>query len=81
MVVDSILPEEFNEQEMRTVLLVGLVCSHLDPKAWPTMSFTYGGGWVGWTVFDPNLGFCSNDNLFFVTFCCMLSVLICSFVL
>ncbi|KAJ8570685.1 hypothetical protein K7X08_037657 [Anisodus acutangulus] len=35
--VDSRLCGEFNEQEMRRVLMVGLACSHPDPMARPTM--------------------------------------------
>ncbi|XP_059305765.1 L-type lectin-domain containing receptor kinase VIII.1-like [Lycium ferocissimum] len=34
---DSRLSGEFDEQEMRRVLLVGLACSHPDPMARPTM--------------------------------------------
>jgi serine/threonine protein kinase len=32
-VVDVTLGTKFNEEQMRTVLLLGLLCSHLDPNA------------------------------------------------
>ncbi|KAH7867282.1 hypothetical protein Vadar_031298 [Vaccinium darrowii] len=37
MAVDSRLGEEFDEVEMRKVILVGLACSHPDPMARPSM--------------------------------------------
>ncbi|KAE9447914.1 hypothetical protein C3L33_20182, partial [Rhododendron williamsianum] len=37
MAVDSRLGEEFDELEMRKVILVGLACSHPDPMARPSM--------------------------------------------
>lgn len=37
MAVDSRLGDEFDEVEMRKVILVGLACSHPDPMARPTM--------------------------------------------
>jgi serine/threonine protein kinase len=38
-VVDVTLGTEFNEEQMRTVLLLGLLCSHPDPNARPTMGY------------------------------------------
>jgi len=33
------LGTKFNEEQMRTVLLLGLLCSHPDPNARPTMGY------------------------------------------
>ncbi|CAK9210384.1 unnamed protein product [Sphagnum troendelagicum] len=38
-VVDVILGTKFNEEQTRTVLLLGLLCSHPDPNARPTMGY------------------------------------------
>jgi len=38
-VVDVTLGTKFNEEQMRTVLLLGLLCSHPDPNARPTMGY------------------------------------------
>jgi interleukin-1 receptor-associated kinase 1 len=38
-VVDVTLRTKFNEEQMRTVLLLGLLCSHPDPNARPTMGY------------------------------------------
>ncbi|CAK9265092.1 unnamed protein product, partial [Sphagnum jensenii] len=38
-VVDGTLGTKFNEEQMRTVLLLGLLCSHPDPNARPTMGY------------------------------------------
>ncbi|CAK9209357.1 unnamed protein product, partial [Sphagnum troendelagicum] len=38
-VVDVTLGSKFNEEQMRTVLLLGLLCSHPDPNARPTMGY------------------------------------------
>jgi interleukin-1 receptor-associated kinase 1 len=38
-VVDVTLGTKFNEEQMSTVLLLGLLCSHPDPNARPTMGY------------------------------------------
>ncbi|CAM6012779.1 unnamed protein product [Sphagnum balticum] len=38
-VVDVTLGTKFNEEQMNTVLLLGLLCSHPDPNARPTMGY------------------------------------------
>jgi len=38
-VVDVTLGTKFNEEQTRTVLLLGLLCSHPDPNARPTMGY------------------------------------------
>jgi serine/threonine protein kinase len=38
-VVDGTLGTKFNEEQMSTVLLLGLLCSHPDPNARPTMGY------------------------------------------
>jgi len=38
-VVDATLGTKFNEEQMSTVLLLGLLCSHPDPNARPTMGY------------------------------------------
>ncbi len=38
-VVDVTLGTKFNEEQMRTILLLGLLCSHPDPNARPTMGY------------------------------------------
>jgi hypothetical protein len=37
--VDVTLGTKFNEEQMSTVLLLGLLCSHPDPNARPTMGY------------------------------------------
>ncbi|CAK9867501.1 unnamed protein product, partial [Sphagnum jensenii] len=38
-VVDVTLGTKFNEEQMKTILLLGLLCSHPDPNARPTMGY------------------------------------------
>jgi hypothetical protein len=38
-VVDVTLGTKFNEEQMRTILLLSLLCSHPDPNARPTMGY------------------------------------------
>ncbi|CAM6012778.1 unnamed protein product [Sphagnum balticum] len=38
-VVDVTLGTKFNEEQMNTILLLGLLCSHPDPNARPTMGY------------------------------------------
>ncbi len=38
-VVDVTLGTKFNEEQMKTVLLLSLLCSHPDPNARPTMGY------------------------------------------
>ncbi len=40
-VVDVKLATKFNKEQMNTVLLLGLLCSHLDPNARPTMGYVH----------------------------------------
>ncbi len=40
-VVDVKLATKFNEEQMNTILLLGLLCSHPDPNARPTMGYVH----------------------------------------
>jgi hypothetical protein len=37
--MDVTLGTKFNEEQMNTILLLGLLCSHPDPNARPTMGY------------------------------------------